>query len=244
MTMDSGLPETAPFAEEGRTRLRKMTVIGDMQVQDHFSLANPSSHVAFAEDEAMVFVDNLEQITLEKQKGNDFVIAKQASVASPGIMLLRVAYTIVAFLTAGFVFVFCIQLVLFLFLGLAIESGLTSGQTANAFTFTGTLLSIPVFISGLSQVMTIAQTFVIDTWKGSKFMKTVISWNSTLVDWITFVVFLGTPIIVGSIALCTGTKQVWNITSITWFVLVLLYYVIFGLSALYYEVDGCLELVR
>ena len=123
-------------------------------------------------------------------------------------------------------------------------TGLTSSQQADSFNFVGTLLSIPVFITGLSQVMTIAQTFVIDTWKGSKFMKTVISWDSTLVDWVTFLVFFGIPIIVGSISLCTGTKEFWSITSITWFVLVLLYYAVFALCAIYYEVDGCLELVR
>ena len=116
------LVETAP-SEEGKTRMRKMTRIGGMMVQDHFSLSHPSSHVAFAEDEAMIFVDNLEQVTFEKKKDNDFVVAKQSTVASPGIMLLRLVYTILAFLMAGFVFVFCIQIVLFLFLGLAIESG-------------------------------------------------------------------------------------------------------------------------
>ena len=123
----------------------------------------------------MILVDNLEQTTLEKKKDSNLIVVKQASVASPGIMLLRLAYTLVAFMVAGFVFVFCIQIALFLFLGLAIESGaywhsltsffslflllltcpcvlgLTSNNTENYFTFIGTLLSIPVFIGGLSQ---------------------------------------------------------------------------------------------
>ena len=75
-------------------------------------------------------------------------------------------------------------------------------------------------------------------------MKTVISWDSTAVDWITFLVFFGIPILVGSISLCTGTSEFWNITCITWFVLILAYFAVFTLSALYYEIDGCLELVR
>lgn len=92
--------------------------------------------------------------------------------------------------------------------------------------------------------MVIANTFVIDTWKGSKFMKTVVSWDSTLVDWLTLFVFFGFPLIIGSISLCTGTGEWWTITSISWFSLVLLYYVIFAFSAIYFEIDGCLELVR
>ncbi len=118
------LVETKPIADSnGGVKMRKMTRIGDMTIQDHFTLSNPSSHVMFADDEAMVFVDNLEQITLEKKKDNGYIVAKQGTIGSPGIMMLRLAYTLIAFLMAGFVFVFCIQIVLFLFLGLAIESG-------------------------------------------------------------------------------------------------------------------------
>ena len=92
--------------------------------------------------------------------------------------------------------------------------------------------------------MTIATTFVLDTWNGSKFMKTITSWDSTLVDWLTLFVFLGFPILIGAISLCTGTGAWWQITSISWFVLVLLYFAVFACAAVYYEVDGCLELVR
>lgn len=75
-------------------------------------------------------------------------------------------------------------------------------------------------------------------------MKTMLSWDSTFVDWVTFFTFFGVPFIVGSITLCTGTKDFWNITSIVGFVLVFAYYIVFGLCAIYYEIDGSLELVR
>jgi hypothetical protein len=114
----------------------------------------------------------------------------------------------------------------------------------NPFTFIGTLLAVPFFISGLSQIMAIANTFVLDTWKGSKFMKTVTSWESTLVDWLSLFVFFGFPVFIASIALCTGTKYWWNITSISWFILILVYFFVFGIFVVYYEVTGCLELVK
>lgn len=86
--------------------------------------------------------------------------------------------------------------------------------------------------------MTIANIFIIDTWRGSKFMKTVISWDSFLVHWTTFLVFFGFPIIVASTALLLGSGDWWSITSISWFVLVVLYFVVFCFSAIFYEVDG------
>ena len=122
--------------------------------------------------------------------------------------------------------------------------GLTSQKDFSWFTFFGTLLSIPIFISGLSQVMVIANTFVIDTWNGSKFFKTMGNWNSTLVDWVTLFVFFGFPLLIGSVSLCTLTAHWWTYTSISWFCIVFWYYVMFALCAIYYEIDGCLELVR
>ena len=104
-------------------RPRRVNRIGNINVRDHFSLSNPSSTVAFADDEAIVFVDNLEQVTLHKDNEKEYLTAKQATVSSPGLLLTRSFYTVVALLMTGFVFIFCIQIVLFLFLGLAIESG-------------------------------------------------------------------------------------------------------------------------
>ena len=102
---------------------KNVTQLGNMCVKDHFSLTNPSSTVAFADEEVIIFVSDLEQLTIEKKKENDYITAKQATVASPGLIFTRILKALVAFLMAGLVFVCCIQIVLFLFLGLAIESG-------------------------------------------------------------------------------------------------------------------------
>jgi hypothetical protein len=110
----------------GIQRMRKskhLTQIGNMKVKEHFSLTHPSSTVTFAEDQMLVFVDNLEQVVLEKKSGTDYLTAKQATFTTPGLFLTRVAYTMVALLMTGFLFVFCIQILLFLFLGLLRDGG-------------------------------------------------------------------------------------------------------------------------
>ena len=106
------------------TGIRSINKIGNVKVKDHFSLSHPTSTISFKDDEAIVLVDNLEQVILEKKECDDYIIAKQTTVSSPGLMLMRTAYTLVALLMSGFILVFCLQIVLFLFLGLAIESGM------------------------------------------------------------------------------------------------------------------------
>ena len=92
--------------------------------------------------------------------------------------------------------------------------------------------------------MVIAQVFVVDTWKGGKFLKTTFLWDSVVVDWMTFFIFFGLPTIVGSISLYTGTKDWWPITSLSWIVLVLIYYFFFAVAVIIYEVTGCFELIK
>ena len=121
--IDPGLRSFVSDNGGTKTSPRKISHIGNMKVQDHFSLSNPSSSVNFGEDEALIFFHNNSQTTLEKKRGSDVIIAKQADLGSAGLIFTRFVYTLVAFLMAGFVFIFCIQIVLFLFLGLAIESG-------------------------------------------------------------------------------------------------------------------------
>jgi hypothetical protein len=92
--------------------------------------------------------------------------------------------------------------------------------------------------------MVIANTFVIDTWNGSKFMKTLTSWDSTYIDWLSLFVFFGFPIFIASVTLSTRAEIWWEITSMSWIGLVFVYYVVFAVCAICYEIAGCLDLVR
>ncbi len=116
-------PQAAPETPAVEEDVKHYNHISGIAVKDHFSLVNPTSTVRFADDETLVFVDNNEQLTLEKKNDEDFITAKQSTISSPGLMLLRFAYTLVTAFMTGWLVVFCIQVVLFLFLGLAIESG-------------------------------------------------------------------------------------------------------------------------
>lgn len=109
-----------------RKNPKNMNRIGNLAVKDHFNLSHPSSTVKFVEKEAILFVDNFEQVIMEKKEGEDYITAKQVSITSPGLIGTRLAYTVVAFLMAGIVFVFCVQIIFFLFLGLVIDTGETN----------------------------------------------------------------------------------------------------------------------
>ena len=105
------------------TGFKHVTQLGSMLVHDHPTLKNPSSAVAFANDEVIVFVDTFDQLTLEKNDENEYITAKQATVATPGLIIIHALYALVAFLVAGLLFVFCVQILFFLFLGIAIDVG-------------------------------------------------------------------------------------------------------------------------
>ena len=108
----------------------------------------------------------------------------------------------------------------------------------------GTMLAIPIAVTSFSYLMAIATTFVIDTWKGSKFIKTIFNWNSALIDWTVMIVFFLFPLLFAFTLLVSGVESWWSYTSTCWFVLVLAYYVLFSLCVIFYEIDGCLELIR
>ena len=92
--------------------------------------------------------------------------------------------------------------------------------------------------------MVFAQTFVIDTWKGSRFLLAVTRWDSVTVDWVTFIAYLGMPIVTGSITLAIGIEEWWTITSIVWLISIFLLFIVFTAAVIYHEVKACLDLVR
>ncbi len=166
-----GKADSAPPAPP----VTRRAMLGNLRISDDATLNNPSSSVMIKGHETHIFTTEQKQIVIQHPQGTDTAIAKQFDETTPGLMLLRGAYTLIATLMGGFLFVFCVQLILFLFLGLAIESGLTSKQEEFHFgVFFGTLLTIPAFLIGMANAMTIAMAFVADTWNGNKFMKTII----------------------------------------------------------------------
>ena len=210
-------------------------------IKDHFSLNNPSSTIAFADKKTHIFTNGTDQLTLGIFGGS--IEAKETSIATTALVLVRSAYTLVATLMAGFLLVFCIQLILFLFVTLLIGINKTP-QPDSSFIVLGTILSIPTVAFGLTGAMNIAASFVSDTWHGHRFIKSVLSSNSVLTDWITFSVFFLIPVVVGTGFLYAENDRWWDFSSIAWFIGVFAYYLLFSVLVIYYELRGCYEMVQ
>ena len=166
---------------------------------DDPSLANPSSTLFFCKNETKIFTLGQTQVILEKDSGSQEVSAKQIQEGTPGLFLIRAVYTLIAFLMSGFLFVFCVQLILSLFLGLLFESGLTdNAETFTVLVFVGILFSIPVFLFAMANMMTIAMAFIADTWNGQKFMKTILE-RDNILDRLSATVYAFVSFAVGAI---------------------------------------------
>jgi len=107
-----------------------------------------------------------------------------------GLNLLRLLYSLMAFFFAGILFVAAFQILLFVFMNLVADAGLTAEQApaaaepygeyesqfsvqVEATRFVGTLLSLPVFLYGLASAMALAGAFVSDIWQGHVFLRKI-----------------------------------------------------------------------
>lgn len=104
---------------------------------DHFTLLIPSSTIRYREGRAAarVLEANDAQFVLEetynKKKDKHSVSIRRIHDTSEGVRFLRLSYAIVTAFWTGFLFVFCLQILLFLFLDLAIQAGATTKQPPN-----------------------------------------------------------------------------------------------------------------
>lgn len=216
------------------------------QVVDDATLDVPSSFLRANR----VFKINRKQLVIERhsnKEGNDDFLAKEINTGSAGLLLLRGIYTAVAFLMSGFMFNFCVQVFLYLFLGLVTELGGVGREVDDAFTFLpfmGILLSIPVFLIAFANMMTLAMVFVQNTWNGHHFTKTALKWKSVIVDWVALLVFVVVPIMVGTISLYANVDDWWNNTLLAWMICIFSYFLAFSIFAIYHEVNGCYQLIE
>ena len=148
----------------------------------------------------------------------------------------------------GFLLIFCLQVLLFLFVSLVMEGGLSSKQNLNIFHLLGCILSIPVFVYGLASTLvrlsvcmhahvlftymlslvsksshfisslyqpslsvyisppqTMCSEFVMDTWNGHVFFRSIVRWSAVAIDWYNFFAFLG-MLILNLLVLLTPTS--------------------------------------
>ena len=221
-------------------------------LKDHFTLSIPSSVVRYRNSRgaARVIEGNEFQFVLEesynKETDRDEITIRRIQDSNEGLRLLRLTYTIVTAFWTGFLFVFCMQLLLFLFLDLAIQLGITDQQDAKGPAAAGAILGIIPLVHGLSAGMVIAGAFVMDTFRGHRLVRNFSfkKLSTLVVEWIFFAFFLGFPLLLMCFTLLSGTDDWWAITGVFWVSCIAFFFVLFTINVVFYEVRACMEVMR
>lgn len=139
---------------EGNTPPEAATgAAGGSGYKSHFTLRIPTSTVHFRGSVLHVIDTDQDQIVVQR-RGDEESVVRRASPATHGQRFLRAGYTLVTVLFLGFLFVFCLQVLLFLFVALPVNSGHTSGnRKVDGPAIVSTLLAIPVMLHGMSSLM-------------------------------------------------------------------------------------------
>mmetsp|Transcript_12733 Transcript_12733/g.19712 ORF Transcript_12733/g.19712 Transcript_12733/m.19712 type:complete len:985 (-) Transcript_12733:112-3066(-) len=214
-----------------------------MKFNDHFSLPAPSNTVRFEKNDVTVYcMSGGTQIQVEDHGERSF-LTRQVSDSSVGLTMLRFWYALVAFVMMGLLLAFTVQLLFNIFVSVMINSGLTQVGNGHPLNIIALLLSLPIWILGLSGAMSVATAFLVDTWRGNKFVKMFLDTKRVWVDWISFLIFLGIPVLTMIITLFARAKF-WSITTMVWVSLAFAYYGFYAIAIIYYEVRACFELIR
>lgn len=221
------------------------SVAANLNFRDHHSLTGPSSSLIFQTKRYQVYPQRNSEFVLRHDRETNTVTARRGKDGSVGLSGLRFLYSMIALFMAGFLFVFCLQLLLFLFLGLTVGTGLTSqGVLIDWSQFFGTLASVPLFVYSLACALALAAAFVQDSWGGHEFFNHATKFKGVKMQWTAFGIFLGVPMIVAIASLFARAEMWWQYTALTWFSCVFALYCVFCILVIYYEIMGTLELIR
>lgn len=215
--------------------------------KDHFTLSLPTSTIRYREHQcAARVIEGLDdQIVLEETYDPE-TKTKEISIrrihdSSEGLKILRFSYALVTAFWTIFLFIFCLQLLLFAFLDLALKMGATTGQSARYGAALGVIFSIIMLVYSLASAMVLAGAYIKDTWQGHYLIRNFVFRNmkEVTVEWIFFLFFLGIPVFIMAVTLLAKLDNWWSITSLFWFSCVSAFYVIFVVHVVFYEVKAC-----
>jgi len=222
-------------------------------LEDHFTLPTKSNLVRFRQKQnaARVYDEGRFQTVLEETydptSGTSKVAVKRMVDGTYGTTILRISYSIVCALWTGFFFTFCLQVLLFLVLDLAVESGATElNASVNVGNIIGVVLAMITMVHAFTEALVIAGHYIADTWSGHFLAKQFVfkKLSETAVDWVFFFFFLLCPLLVMCATLFMKLDNWWEVTAITWFTFVLAFYILFCLNVVYYEVRAAYELCQ
>ena len=220
--------------------------------KDHFSLNVPTSRIRYrASGAAACVIENEDsqfiiEETRDEATGEQSVTLRRIHDTSEGVRLLRLTYVVVAAFWTGFLFVFCLQVLLFLALDLAVAVGATSQQqTVDPAATLGCILSFPLYVYSLATALVMAGAFILDTWRGHLLVRnfTLRKLKVVTVEWLFFSFFLGMPIFVMACTLMIYENW-WVITGLFWFSCIVLFYFMFTGSVVYFELTACWDLIQ
>ena len=63
-------------------------------------------------------------------------------------------------------------------------------------------------------------------------------------DWVSLCVYAIIPIVIASMTMYAGMDNWWEITTLTWFMCIFVYFAIFCVVSIFYELNGCYELIK
>ena len=216
-------------------------------VIDDFSLLTGGVRCRLGGKDTKIIEHPNGQLILEESKGTkkkNKVVIRNVNDKSYALNLLRAAYGLIAVFMGGFLFIFGLGILLFLFIDLGTELGLSSteGQGMDVGAFFLTLLSVPLFVYSLAMVMTLATKFVIDTFNGHPFLISF-GFGRVATEWLAFVMYLGIPASIFIITLFMGSPNFWEISIMGWFGCVLGFWLFFSACFMYFEVFACLHIM-
>lgn len=240
-------------AENGKPKTDGNDVPNVSTFKDHLSLPLPSSVVRYRNSRgaARVIEGGDFQFVLEEHDNPEDstreISIRRIEAGGQGLKFLRSIYGIVTAFWTGFLFVFSMQLLLFLFLDLAIQLGITEDDSdAKWFGSLGVLFGIPPLIHGLASGLVLGGAFVVDALRGHYLIRnlTFKGWSTVIVEWLFFSFFLGLPILVMCVALLLGTDDWWPIAGISWVCSIAAFFVSFCVSVVFYEMRSAFEVMK
>jgi len=220
------------------------TIHRRLRVKDHFNLQDRCDSLTIGSKTSHIFQTKMHQVVLEEDEDEDLLVVRMAKNGSIGLSLLRSFYAITALLMSGFLFIFSVQVLLSLVLGMAIDIGITTSPDIQVGQFLFSLFAMRYFVYGLSSFMTIAIAFISDVWGGSHFFTSIGGSHSMLLEWANCIIFLIVPLTTATITLYLQLDRWWELTALIWICCVFCLFEIFMFFAVSYEIRGCVELVR
>jgi len=139
------------------------------------------------------------------------------------------------------------QVLLYLFLDLAIQLGITDHESTFAwFGALGAIFGIFPLIFGMSSGMVLGGAFVMDVWRGHLLIRnfTLRRQTTVVAEWLFFSFFLGLPLTVMGLAMISKASDWWIVTGLFWLFSIAFFFLAFVVNVIFYEMKACFEVMK